>query len=162
MKTEILRHFTFNYAPFVQHKIYLFMLIIYFTKVLHKWKHYILHGDEISKLSKALLLCMSVVFIENIVFLLILIHTIKMPRKMLFNALVISSFYYLFVLFMIIWEYSCREYFFVVELLVFISNSTAISVASNRGILNVYCLVSMSKLFSQLCSRIVEKHFVET
>ncbi|KAF7683297.1 Protein arv1 [Astathelohania contejeani] len=75
--------------------------------------------------------------------------------RRLINTIVFSSFYHIFLLFTLVWNYSYDEYYFIVEFLVFIANSTALSILAGKKIYYFYFALFLFKTLSKTITRII-------
>jgi hypothetical protein len=158
MKSGVFRHLIFNYSTTNRHKVYFLAFVILSARIIHEWRYTALlrtlvDSQVISARKSFMKSCVEVLVEHIIDFTIVGLVLRKMSKRdagcrMLFYILVISSHYYLILLFMIVWEYSNVEYYLVIEILVFVSNSLALSIATGCRIFNVYILLIVSKCIS--------------
>lgn len=128
MKKQIFVHYIYNTSS--SKLIFLYFILI-FCKILYNLANF-----KISVL--------STVFSE--LFYLSFLFVFYLDLKTLFFALTISNYYYLFLVLMIIWEYQNFVFYFLVEMLVVISNSVALSAIKKMSFLRSFFVIVFGKI----------------
>ncbi|AFN83722.1 putative membrane protein [Encephalitozoon romaleae SJ-2008] len=136
LKRRIFRHYLFNNKKDFTRSVLLMLTVKILTAPIlqhHKTLRLFFSGEGLDNVSIAAIpiICRDVIesLMETLLFLVLVyavfhrcIGFIKLS-----SALLLSSFYYLFIFIMIVWKYQWEEYLLVIEFLCVASNSIVVS-----------------------------------
>lgn len=118
MKKKIYRHYICNVKNSMT--IYKYFIINFICKLLYK--HFITNNDSVC----CMIIRTTVGYLFYHVILFLQLKN-KISIGLLFRALTISSTYYLYLLFLIIWQVKSIHYGVILDILVLVSNAVAVS-----------------------------------
>lgn len=129
MKKEIFRHYIFNYEG--NSKLLKFGILMILCKIIYRI-------EKTCKYSGIgnIMICIGNCLLEFLFYFSMILLTYRkndgITYKNVFDAIVVSSYYYLFILFIILWQYESVQYFYLLEVLTAFSNSVALSSMKSR------------------------------
>jgi hypothetical protein len=140
LRVEVFRHIIHNRTiirPFIFYSTYFISRVVFISK------YFNLYNTFSFSLILKLIIC---AFIEMGLLVLFVSFLNKFMLSLVFNTFIITSFYYLFVYFMILWSYKELEYYVLIEILVMLSNSIGLSCISKCSIEYMFIVIGMFKI----------------
>ncbi|KAF9764587.1 Protein arv1 like protein [Nosema granulosis] len=152
LKKEVFRHLIFNRKPT---KIIPFYFL---SRIAFLARYHFLFSNNLKFVYLIYFLILSQSFEIVSTYVLFLVCKNKIQIGLLWNTIVQTSFYYLFVFVMIVWGYSEIEYYILVEFLVLLSNAIGLSCVTDNSIEAMFSFLSAFKALNYLiCSYLLNK-----